>query len=169
VLAFALLIPYYGAVRASNYLELSEPENVRIVVQWINDLIDASPGEVLFSDQRQLLTFGYVPAIPFIAEYEKKYMMDQAMAGNAAYFKDYYRDLAEKRFSLIITEYLTQAIENPARDDFAEENNAWQRWVAEPTLCFYEPVARLPQFNIDLLVPRAETVGCAHKLLVLNR
>ena len=43
-------------------------------------------GLVLFIDQRQLLTFNYVDQIPLVPDYEKKYMMDQAMAGNAAVF-----------------------------------------------------------------------------------
>jgi len=33
-------------------------------------------------DQRQLLTFGYVPKIPLVDDYEKKYMMDTAMTGD---------------------------------------------------------------------------------------
>jgi len=31
-------------------------------------------GEVLFMDQRQLLTFGFVMDVPLVAEYEKKYL-----------------------------------------------------------------------------------------------
>src|SRR6185436_8933224 len=34
----------------------------------------AKNGDVLFMDQRQLLTFGYLPPVPFVPEYEKKYM-----------------------------------------------------------------------------------------------
>lgn len=164
LLVVGLFIPGYMAVRQNNRLVLPSALDAEFALQLINDQVTASSGPVLFSDQRQLLTFGYVPAIPFIPEYEKKYMMDQAMAGNAAYFAAYYRDLASRRFALIVTERLTLAREDPVLDDFAEETNAWITWVSEPTLCFYYPISTMKKFNIQLLVPRAETSGCARYL-----
>ncbi len=44
-------------------------------------------GDVLFLDQRQLLTFGYIENVTLVPEYEKKQMMDQALSSNANYFK----------------------------------------------------------------------------------
>ena len=38
-----------------------------------------SQGEILFMDQRQLLTFGYVRNVPLVPEYEKKVLMNAAM------------------------------------------------------------------------------------------
>jgi hypothetical protein len=60
-------------------------------------------GEVLFMDQRQLLTFGYIKDVPLVVEYDKKVLINEAMSGNAQYFASFYQDLANKRFSLIIT------------------------------------------------------------------
>ena len=117
-------------------------------------------GEVLFMDQRQLLTFGYVGGVAFVPEYEKKYMMDQALAGNAGYFQPYYRDLAKRRFSLILTEPLHLRLRENIGGVFSEENDAWVKWVSEPTLCFYEPVATYIEAGVQLLVPRPSPVGC---------
>lgn len=121
-------------------------------------------GEILFMDQRQLLTFGYVDEIPFVPEYEKKYMMDQAMGNNAQYFKPYYRDLADKRFSLIVTENLKTTIFGDMGVPFSEESDAWVKWVSIPTLCFYEPIYTSRRTNVELLVPRQRPVGCERYL-----
>jgi len=110
-------------------------------------------------DQRQLLTFGYVPAIPFVAEYEKKFMMDQAMASNASYFLPYYQDLAAKRFPLIVTEPLKVNLKDGS-GVFSEENDLWVAWVSAPTLCFYEPIMFDKSVGVMMLVPRENPVGC---------
>ncbi|MFZ5881190.1 MAG: hypothetical protein ACOY0R_17630 [Chloroflexota bacterium] len=120
-------------------------------------------GEVLFMDQRQLLTFGYVNAVPFVPEYEKKYMMDQALASNQAYFQPYYRDLANRRFSLIVTEVLKVNLKVQA-GVFADENDLWVIWVSTPTLCFYEPIMDDREVGVMLLVPRESPTGCERYL-----
>ena len=124
----------------------------------INDWEDE--GEILFIDQRQLLTFGYVPKIPLVPEYEKKRMMNEAMSSNADYFAPYYDDLAAQRFSLIITEPLKVEIKDE-EGSFAAENDLWTKWVAAPTLCYYEPLETLDNVYIQLLVPREETLDCS--------
>jgi hypothetical protein len=124
----------------------------------------AKNGDVLFIDQRQLLTFGYLPAVPFVPEYEKKYMMDQAMGNNGRYFKEYYKDLAKKRFTLIVTEPLRSKLRSEMGGVFSEENDAWVTWVSNPTLCFYEPIYLSRETDVELLVPRANPVGCEQYL-----
>jgi hypothetical protein len=124
----------------------------------------AKTGEVLFMDHRQLLTFGYLPAVPFVPEYEKKYMMDQAMGSNAGYFESYYRDLSQKRFALIVTEPLRTKRREELGGPFSEENDAWVLWVSNPTLCFYEPIYLSTEVNLELLVPKQNPVGCEEYL-----
>ena len=110
-------------------------------------------GEVLFMDQRQLLAFGYIKDVPLVAEYEKKYLMDQAMGETAAQtFPAFYRDLAARRFALIVSDPLRLPIKD-SDYSFGEENNAWVKWVAAPILCYYEPAVTLAEFRIQLLVP----------------
>jgi hypothetical protein len=124
----------------------------------------AEQGNVLFMDQRQLLTFGYITDIPFISEYEKKYMMDQAMASNAPYFETYYQDLAEKRFVLIVSEPLKVVLKTEMGGVFSEENDAWVTWVSAPTLCYYEPIFTDRAVGVQLLVPKADTSDCSSQL-----
>jgi hypothetical protein len=117
-------------------------------------------GEVLFMDQRQLLTFGHITNVPFVPDYEKKLLMNQAMSENSVYFDAFYADLAAQRFSLIVTEPLRTPIKDSSFQ-FGEENNAWVQWVAIPVLCYYEPVETIRTVNVQLLVPNENTEECS--------
>lgn len=116
-------------------------------------------GEVLFMDQRQLLTFGEVPAIPLVVEYEKKYLMDQALSAEAEYFAGFHSDLAQTRFALIISEPL-KVVYRGEEHHFGDENDAWVRWVAEPVLCYYEPIKTFKEVKVQVLVPREVPENC---------
>jgi hypothetical protein len=117
-------------------------------------------GEVLFMDQRQLLTFGLVDNLPLVPDYDKKYLMDRAMSDTyGTLFPAFYNDLAAHRFSLIISDPLRKPVKGSDLS-FGEENNAWVKWVAGPILCFYVPKVELDDFRIELLVPRTGAPVC---------
>jgi hypothetical protein len=116
-------------------------------------------GDVLFMDQRQLLTFNYINNVLLVPEYEKKVLMDSALSSDAAYFAHLYEDLALKRFSLIVSEPLRTPIKD-ASYQFGEENNAWVKWVAFPVLCYYEPIETLKEVNVQLLAPKSGLLDC---------
>ena len=128
----------------------------------------STQGNVLFMDQRQLLTFGYVKNVPLIPDYDKKVLINQAMSANASYFSEFYQDLADQRFSLIITNPLHEKIQT-GLNPFGEENNSWVTWVSTPVLCYYEPLETLKKVTVQLLVPRQDTSGCEQKLPVTSR
>ncbi|HUH97294.1 MAG TPA: hypothetical protein VLZ89_08060, partial [Anaerolineales bacterium] len=169
LIALAILTPLYGFSsfpRNSAYdpvLDLPKTQvSQKALVGIQNEVQQASQqGLVLFMDERQLLTFNYVSRIPFVPDYEKLNMMNQAMAGNAAYFRNYYQDLADKRFSLIVTEVLRARRTTGA---FSEENNDWVDWVSKPTLCFYQPLVTYANINVQLLVPSPDTSDCLQYL-----
>ena len=116
-------------------------------------------GDVLFIDQRQLLTFGYITA-PLIPEYEKKVLMNEALSSNADYFESFYKDLAAGRFSLIVTEPLRTPVKDSSYE-FGEENNAWVKWVSIPVLCYYEEVQTYKEVNVMLLIPKPVPDDCS--------
>ncbi len=116
-------------------------------------------GEVLFMDQRQLLTFGLIKDVPLVPEYDKKVLINRALSGDAAYFQAFYRDLAAGRFSLIITSPVNRRLDK-SDGNFAEENNAWVKWVTTPLLCYYESVDRLKRVDLEFLVPRQDISAC---------
>ncbi|MBL8080146.1 MAG: hypothetical protein JNM55_19410 [Anaerolineales bacterium] len=117
-------------------------------------------GEVLFLDQRQLLTFGYVKNVPLVPEYEKKVLMNQALSSDKKYFQGFYDDLAKARFQLIISEFLRTPVQDSSFE-FGEENNAWVKWVSTPVLCYYEAKIKLKEVGVELFVPKERLIDCA--------
>lgn len=161
LLLLLAILPAWSAIKIGSPLELPSKNTVIQVLETIDAKTHKAMeiGEVLFIDQRQLLTFGYINDIPLVPEYEKKYLMNQAMAGNSVYFEDFYTDIANQRFSLIVSEVLFTNEQNDSRN-FFEENAAWIRWVARPLLCYYVPIATFRELNIQLLAPRSDPSGC---------
>ena len=119
----------------------------------------AEGGEVLFMDQRQLLTFGYLGQIPLVPEYEKKLVMDKAMSGDKDYFEQFYKDIADQRFDLIVTD--PQRIRFSDEDEgWGAENDTWVQWVTKPLLCYYEPAFTIKKTGVWLLHPVEDISGC---------
>ena len=150
------------------FLEMLPPQDeVDEILQTIRREVDkaGTQGEILFMDQRQLLTFGYIENVPLVPEYEKKVLMNAAMGADARYFQELYAELAAKRFSLIISEPLRAPVKDSSYQ-FGEENNAWVQWVVEPVLCYYEPVETFKSVQIQLLVPRQGESDCPSELPV---
>ena len=155
-------------VSKGKFLEMLPPQSeVDDILQTIRREVDArkSQGEILFLDQRQLLTFGYIKDVPFVPEYEKKILMNEAMGDGANYFAPFYADLKAHRFSLIISEPLRAPVKD-SNYQFGEENNAWVEWVVEPILCYYEEIETFKDPQIQLLVPKQGEVDCSSKLPV---
>jgi hypothetical protein len=128
------------------------------VIQENVENVQASGGKVLFIDQRQLITFGYIK-VRLFPEYEKKLLMEMALNKNSEYFKNFYLDLQAGRFDLIISEPLRTPIKDSSYQ-FGEENNAWVKWVSTPILCFYEEKDMLKEVGVQLLVPKTDPVEC---------
>jgi hypothetical protein len=142
-------------------LNLPPPMVVEESMEYIREKVAQTnkQGEILFLDQRQLLTFGYVENVPLVADYEKKYLMEQAMRGNADYFTSFHEDIENHRFDLIISEPLHVSYKG-SDYHFGVENDAWVKWVSEPVLCNYKPIATLKEVRTQLLVPRFNTKKC---------
>lgn len=157
----AIFLPAWGVVKGGAPLDLPGQDKVNKGLKVLATEVAKAQvnGEVLFIDQRQLLTFGYLQNIPLVSQYEKKYMMDQAMAGDKDYFQKFYQDLANHRFTLIVTEPLYKNIQDP-NYSFQEENNAWVQWITKPLLCYYEPTMTLRDVRVQLLVPRTNPINC---------
>ncbi len=128
-------------------------------VQASNDLLTlrqtvqgySAKGEVLFIYERHLLTFGMIPNIPIVPEYEVISLTEMAISGNQPYLDKFYSDLEKHRFTAIVARKQNL---DATTGDFAEESNAWNQLVAYHLLCEYEPVLTLDSSNIQVFVPR---------------
>lgn len=161
-----VLIPAFLPMVEGRPLELPAGERTLFVLQRIQDKVACARqyGEVLFMDQRQLLTFGLMDDLPLVVDYEKKYVMDQALSVDAEYFKLFHADLAAGRFALIVSEreailYKEAEIESIG-DSLIEENNAWVTWVTTPLLQHYESVGEFKDVAVELFMPIERTFDC---------
>ena len=162
LLLILVTLPLIDPVLEMKPLNLHPEEKISNVIARVQKEVDSAQkeGEVLFMDQRQLLTFRYIKGVKLVPEYEKKFVMDMAMAGDQKYFDQFYADLARHRFSLIISDPLKLEMSEERLADFGfnEENDAWVTWVSNPILQYYEPVETYGKGRrIQILKPRADT------------
>lgn len=141
---------------------LPNDEAVSTALTEIQEAVDEFEpnGEVLFMDQRQLLAFGDIHVSQFVTEYEKKVLMNEALSSNYEYYSNFYRDITNQRFSLIVTEILRTPLKDSAYE-FGEENNAWVDWVSIPVLCYYQEIQTYKDVNVMLLVPKPVPDDCS--------
>lgn len=162
-LAAVVLIPVVFALdvgRAYDYDFVPRAVKVERALAGLEELVSqatAHGGEVLFISERQLLTFGYLEA-PLVAEYEKVFLMEMALANHARYLAQFEADLRAHRFALIVTAPVQINFQDRERQ-FGEENNAWVEAVSFPLTCYYQQTALFKEVRVEVLAPRAE-VAC---------
>lgn len=161
LLFFVVAVPAFWPMLNVVPLVLPPAEETDNAINSIQGFVDCAKirGEVLFLDQRQLLTFGYFDDVPLVLEYEKKIVMDRALAKSEAYFDGFYTDLADARFSIIIADRQFKVKKDLTRA-LAEENNAWIKWVTIPLLREYESVAVYKSDRVELFMPKGRTYQC---------
>ena len=81
------------------------------------------------------------------------------MSNATNYFTKFNADLAKQRFALIISEPL-KVIYHGGEYNFGDENDAWVKWVAQPILCYYEPLKTFKEVKVQILVPRSNPGNC---------
>jgi len=115
--------------------------------------------DVLFIDNKQLLTFGYFPGARMVTDYETVFILENAMTGNKAYFEKFWQELKENRFAVIIAYPQPKLLQNVS-ESFAEENNAQITWIGEPLLCYYQETEIFLNLNVEIYTPRPGPVNC---------
>lgn len=156
ILALALLVPVVIAISSGNPLVLPARENIQEVLTSLNSLVTQTMdqgGEVLFISQRHLLTFGMIPNVPLVGNYEKVFLMEMAMAGNTAYLTNFYDDIREQRFGMIVSDPVRETLKG-SDEMFGEENDVWVNRVTKPLLTYYQEADLFKQFGIEVLVPK---------------
>jgi hypothetical protein len=123
---------------------------------YVDEYEDA-PGEILFVAERHLLTFHYIKNVPLVHDYEKIVLMEMALGNDQQYLDEFYRDLKNHRFSLIVTDIISDRYKEPQQFVFAEENNVHAERVVAPLECEYRPIDRLKVAGVQLWVPRSKS------------
>jgi hypothetical protein len=162
-LMLTILIPVYTAVLFGAPYRMpnqADTQDALTKIERFIDRLDPNREEVLFIDERQLVTFQTIKAVKLVPDYEKVFLMEMAMAGNPDYLGRFHSDLKNHRFSVIISEPLFITTKGPS-EPFGEENDAWVEQVARPVLCYYESARFLRATSLQILVPKKEPgPGC---------
>jgi hypothetical protein len=161
VVVSAILIPLWFAIPKIGFFHKYDENIAKQDIQEIENFVTETiqnGGEVLFITERQLISFDDMQDIPLISEYEQIELMEMAMSRNQVYLEQYYADLANHRFALIVAE---KQKEFPKKGgSFLEEDIAWVTYAGAPILCYYEPIESIMSNNIYFFVPRSESVEC---------
>lgn len=157
VVGLAILVPIGFAVSVGVPVQAKDPDALAAELSDLERLVDeavAGGGAVLFIAERHLLVFGPFEAVALVPDYEKVFLMEMAMAGNTDYLDRFESELENGRFALIVTDPVRYNPQGSAFR-FGEENDAWDRYVTYPLLCFYEEVQTLETARVEVLAPKA--------------
>ena len=154
---YALLSPILVTVLTVQDSRAPPPGTGAQALETIRQEVEvaSAEGEVLFLEQRQLLTFGLIEDVPLVSEYELVEVMDHAMAADEDYFRDFYRDLEDHRFSLIVAGSMDRT-QHREKHPFEEENEAWRTFVSLKLLDLYSPAFQLDEVGVWLYKPIAD-------------
>jgi hypothetical protein len=162
LLTAVLLLPIVLVLQSGGPIAMAAPDRVEKGVDTIRDYVrqaEQSGGEILFIAEKHLQIFGPFQDVPFNPDYERTFLMEMAMARSLPYLEQFYTELKNHRFALIISQPLNLQMKGAA-EPFGEENDAWVEYVARYILCYYEPVETMRDVNLQFLVPRQSTGAC---------
>jgi hypothetical protein len=146
-IALALGAPLQPRDRAAEQAEL----------ETLRQVLASAEGEVLFINQRQLLTFHEVEGIALQPDYEVVFLMEMVMGYNQPYLQEFYARLADQRYAFIVTDPVSLYMKG-SDYPFGEENDVWNERVSGPLWCQYEPVLKLEAAGVWVMQPRQ--YGC---------
>ncbi len=158
LLAGALIFPLYFTLSVGGALpkwDTVAAQNALQVIDSATQQVTSKGGEVLFINQRHLLTFDFIKGVNLVPEDELVFLMEMAMSDNASYLDAFHADLSRQRFALIIAEPLTDQLQGKSHS-FGEENDAWVERVSEPILCYYQASTILDTVGVVLYTPRPD-------------
>ncbi|MGB4594614.1 MAG: hypothetical protein WBI14_01745 [Anaerolineaceae bacterium] len=159
-LMLALVIPIFFNLINIGGRQMPSGRNDQADLATLNQavaLVSGEPGDVLFIAERQLLTFESVDYNKVVVPYEKVFLMEMAMGENREFLREFYRTLESHTYSMIVTDSINEDLQGRDRS-FSDENNMWVQLVLEPMLQYYEPAVRLQDGNVNLLIPRGNSV-----------
>ena len=159
LLALVIILPLLPLIRSGETLPAPAQEDISGDLARLQQALDQYSGsgkEILFITQRQLLTFQTIHGVKLVPEYEKVFLMEMAMSGNQAYLQTYQKDLQAHRFAAIISEPVTERLQDQT-NLFPEENNKWVENINLPLLKYYQTALALPALQIVVLVPKQTT------------
>jgi hypothetical protein len=154
LLAVMVFIPVLMTVNSGALTGYPDQQFNQMNINKIQVLIDqAGPdANILFMNDRQLVSFHSLKVAKFEPEYEKVTLIEMVMSNNKSYLDRFYQDLQNHRFALIITIPMNSKLQDPSFA-FAEENNEWVSQVEIPVKADYHRIASFPENSLEVYAP----------------
>jgi hypothetical protein len=154
LLAILVSIPVLMTVKSGGLSGYPGTQVNQMNLNKIQVLIDqAGPdANILFMNDRQLVSFHSVKVTKLEPEYEKVTLIEMVMSNNRPYMDRFYQDLHNHRFALIITIPMNSKLQDPSFA-FAEENNEWVSQVEIPVKTDYHRIASFPENSLEVYAP----------------
>ncbi len=123
------------------------------------DRVNAAGGEILFINQRHLISMHMLKNVKLVPEYEIEDLGEMAISQNQVYLQRFRTDLEMHRFAAIVVIPLRFNLVGD-QDAMGAENNAWARFAAKRILCNYTQEAIFPDDRVAIYVPQAGGQNC---------
>jgi hypothetical protein len=159
VMAIATLIPLFFLIPTLSPRPVFDHELDQARLEELKTLVETADGPVLFIMQRHLVTFGKID-VPLVPDYENVTLMEIAMSNNQQVLGQFYDDLRENRFAMIISD--RQNLILKTEGTFVEEDNIWKTRISPYILCYYESAGSIQTSleQVEIYVPRSNPEGC---------
>ena len=162
VVVLLVAMPVWSQIQSSAGIvsyDRSRTDSVIASLQERVNQVNSQGGEVLFINQRHLISMGMLSDVTLVPEYEREDLMEMAMGNNTEYLGQFRSDMENQRFSLIVVDPLKFQYLGPERS-FGEENNVWVRRVMKHILCNYREEEIFLEDNVALYVPQEGERQC---------
>lgn len=159
VMALAALIPLFFLIPMLGPRPVYDQALNQTRFKELKSLAEGADGPVLFINERHFVTFGDID-VALEPDYENVTLMEMAMSNNQQVLGQFYADLREHRFAMIVARRQNLFIQEEG--GFVEENNVWNTRVSPHILCNYEELTLLEPSHsrLAVYVPRAEPGKC---------
>lgn len=139
---WVILIPAIFVIIQQPLIPQPEKALAKKALRELNQSIEnisETDKDILFISQRHLVIFDMLDEKSIlIPEYEKLTLMEMAMSKNLTYLEQFYEDIANQRFDMIVADPIHLKLKNVSKDTLAAEHNAWVTYIAGPISCAYE-------------------------------
>ena len=109
--------------------------------------------DVLFIQNRHLITFGLISDVPLVTDFELEEIAEIAISNNTEGAEQFRNALREKRYGLIVMGIESGQLQGLTKP-FAAENNAWKETVLFRVQAQYESILTLPEGGVQVYAPK---------------
>lgn len=159
VMALAALIPLFFLIPMLGPRPVYDQALNQTRFEELKSLAEGADGPVLFINERHFVTFGDID-VALAPDYENVTLMEMAMSNNQEVLGQFYADMREHRYAMIVARRQNLLIQEEGR--FLDENNVWNTRISPYILCNYEELTLIEPSDsrLAIYVPRAEPGKC---------